>query len=376
MAETKKYYHNIDLIKNKVTNLLLNPLTSTERNALTSSLTTSDEGYTTYDTTLNQQFFWDGTTWITSGGDGGGGAVNAVTAAVPITSSGGSYPEISTSVSGTKLIGRYSSTTGVMQEIALGTGLSFSGNILNASAAVTPAGLTKTDDTNVTITLSGTPGTALLQSVNIALGWTGTLADSRIASANTWNNKESAITAGTTTQYWRGDKSWQTLNTAAVPESGNLYYTDVRARAAHSFTAGSGAYNSTTGVITIPTAISQIGGGTWGSLNYPTWASGTPFVKMTAAGIFSLDNNTYLTTAVTSLSATGLLTATPSTGSVTISTSINTNKLIGRYGANTGVMQEITIGSGLSLSTGGTLTATGGTSGPTGFEQHFLLMGA
>ena len=85
MAETKKYYHNIDLIKNKVTNLLLNPLTSTERNALTSSLTTSDEGYTTYDTTLNQQFFWDGTTWITSGGDGGGGAVNAVTAAVPIT---------------------------------------------------------------------------------------------------------------------------------------------------------------------------------------------------------------------------------------------------------------------------------------------------
>ena len=35
--------------------------------------------------------------------------------------------------------------------------------------------------------------------------------------------------------------------------------------------------------------------GTWGALNYPTWSSGTPFVKMTAAGIFSLDTNTYLT---------------------------------------------------------------------------------
>jgi hypothetical protein len=36
--------------------------------------------------------------------------------------------------------------------------------------------------------------------------------------------------------------------------------------------------------------------GTWGALNYPTWTTGTPFVKMTAAGTFALDTNTYLTT--------------------------------------------------------------------------------
>ena len=30
------------------------------------------------------------------------------------------------------------------------------------------------------------------------------------------NEKEDAITAGTTSQYWRGDKSWQTLNSTAV----------------------------------------------------------------------------------------------------------------------------------------------------------------
>lgn len=40
--------------------------------------------------------------------------------------------------------------------------------------------------------------------------------------------KENTITAGTTAQYWRGDKSWQTLNTTAVAEGTNLYFTDPR----------------------------------------------------------------------------------------------------------------------------------------------------
>jgi hypothetical protein len=49
--------------------------------------------------------------------------------------------------------------------------------------------------------------------------------------------------------------------TTQVTEGTNLYYTDVRARASNSFVAGSGAYNSTTGVITIPTDNSQIANG-------------------------------------------------------------------------------------------------------------------
>jgi len=48
-----------------------------------------------------------------------------------------------------------------------------------ASGGVTPAALTKTDDTNVTVTLGGTPTTALLQSTSLTLGWTGTLAAAR-----------------------------------------------------------------------------------------------------------------------------------------------------------------------------------------------------
>jgi hypothetical protein len=52
------------------------------------------------------------------------------------------------------------------------------------------------------------------------------------------------------------------LTTDNISEgSTNLYYLDSRARAALSFTAGSGAYNSTTGVITIPTNTNQLTNG-------------------------------------------------------------------------------------------------------------------
>jgi hypothetical protein len=62
--------------------------------------------------------------------------------------------------------------------------------------SVTPSALTKVDDTNVTLTLGGTPASALLQAVSLTLGWTGTLADARIASAATWNAKQNALTIG------------------------------------------------------------------------------------------------------------------------------------------------------------------------------------
>ena len=43
--------------------------------------------------------------------------------------------------------------------------------------------------------------------------------------------KEPTITAGTSVQYYRGDKTFQTLNTTAVAEGTNLYYTNARADA-------------------------------------------------------------------------------------------------------------------------------------------------
>jgi hypothetical protein len=64
---------------------------------------------------------------------------------------------------------------------------------------------------------------------------------------------------------------------------------------------------------------------------------------------------TYGTGTVTSVGTTGLISGGPITSAGTITTSINTNKLVGRSSAGTGIMEEITVGSGLTL-TGGTLS--------------------
>jgi len=47
------------------------------------------------------------------------------------------------------------------------------------AAAVAGVALTKTDDTNVTLTLGGSPSTALVAATSLTLGWTGTLAVAR-----------------------------------------------------------------------------------------------------------------------------------------------------------------------------------------------------
>jgi hypothetical protein len=81
----------------------------------------------------------------------------------------------------------------------------------------------------------------------------------------TFNNKENAISAGTTSQYWRGDKSFQTLDTLAVTENTNLYFTNSRARQSISLTttgtSGAATYDNTTGVLNIPQYSGGGGGG-------------------------------------------------------------------------------------------------------------------
>jgi hypothetical protein len=73
----------------------------------------------------------------------------------------------------------------------------------------------------------------------------------------------------------------------------------------------------------------------------------------------TLVNITAGTGSVTSVATAGLISGGPITVSGTITTSMTTGKLVGRYSAGTGIMQEITLGTGLSLS-GTTLNATGG----------------
>jgi hypothetical protein len=84
--------------------------------------------------------------------------------------------------------GLSSYTAGDLSYYASGTALTklaigASGRFLSSTGSApqwsAPAALTETDDTNVTMTLGGTPSTALLSSVSMTLGWTGTLAISR-----------------------------------------------------------------------------------------------------------------------------------------------------------------------------------------------------
>jgi hypothetical protein len=71
---------------------------------------------------------------VTIDASGGGGGVTTVTATGLLTSSGGTTPDISSSVAKGKLVGRNSVTAGIMEEITVaGPGLTLSGNTLSAA---------------------------------------------------------------------------------------------------------------------------------------------------------------------------------------------------------------------------------------------------
>lgn len=67
---------------------------------------------------------------------------------------------------------------------------------------------------------------------------------------------EPSIASGATSQYWKGDKTWQTLNTDVVTEGSNLYHTDTRSRASISLTntgtSGAATYDVVNGLLNIP----------------------------------------------------------------------------------------------------------------------------
>ena len=116
--------------------------------------------------------------------------------------------------------------------------------------------------TNVSALTLGTSGTDLSSSVAnptttpvITLNVPTASASNRgalsAADWSTFNGKENAITAGTTAQYFRGDKTFQTLNTAAVPELTNLYYTEARVNANTNVAANTAARHN---AVTIGTA--------------------------------------------------------------------------------------------------------------------------
>lgn len=126
--------------------------------------------------------------------------------------------------------GKYLTTDGSTPSWAsVASPLIFSDSLVNISGTVTlvndsaSPGNSKYYGTNG----GGTLGYFSLPSSAVWGSITGTLSN-QTDLQTALNGKEPTITAGTNLQYWRGDKSFQTLNTLAVPELTNLYYTQGR----------------------------------------------------------------------------------------------------------------------------------------------------
>jgi len=116
------------------------------------------------------------------------------------------------------------------------------------------------------------------------------------------------------------------LTTSNISEGTNLYYLDSRARLALSFTAGSGAYDNTTGVITIPTNTSQLTNGA-NFITLSSLSASSPLAYNNGTGAFSIQvangsQNGYLSstdwTTFNSKQNTITLTTTGSSGSSTL----------------------------------------------------------
>ena len=118
--------------------------------------------------------------------------------------------------------------------------------------------------------------------------------------------------------------------TLGTPSSTTLSSTNALTTTSHThaFAPGGTTAQYITGagtLVTFPTL------GTWSTINYPTYASGTPFVKMTAAGTFALDTTVYTTNTgtVTSVAALTLgttgtdLSSTVATGTTTAVITLN-----------------------------------------------------
>jgi hypothetical protein len=162
-------------------------------------------------------------------------------------------------------------------------------------------------------------------------------------------------------------------STTDLTEGTKLFYTDARARAAVSFTAGSGAYNNTTGVITIPTNTNQLTNGagfvtssgvTSVTGTSPVVSSGgaTPAISMAAAAtgtngyLTSTDWNTFNGKQASLVSGTNIKTVNSTSVLGSGNLAVGTVTSVGGTGTVSGLTLSGSITSSGNLTLGGTLS--------------------
>lgn len=104
-----------------------------------------------------------------------------------------------------------------------------SGTLATTSQLPTPSAMTKVDDTNVTLTLGGTPATSLLQAVSLTLGWSGQLGVTRggtgassVGANGTLAQSNGSIYTFTTATYPSTTTANQLLYSSATNTVGGL----------------------------------------------------------------------------------------------------------------------------------------------------------
>ena len=193
--------------------------------------------------------------------------VSSVTGTSPVLSSGGLTPDISLASGYGDTQNPYASKT-ANYVLAAPNGSAGVPTFRALVAADVPgSALTKTDDTNVTLTLGGSPTTALLNAASLTLGWTGQLGISRggtntstapsaygVVYGNSGGTAYTSLANGTTGQVLTattgGAPTW-----AAPATSGTV--TSVSVVSANGF-AGTVATATTTPAITLTTSITGV----------------------------------------------------------------------------------------------------------------------
>lgn len=181
-----------------------------------------------------------------------------------------------------------------------------------ASSITSPAALTKADDTNVTLTLGGSPTIALLAGVSITAGWTGTLANARLATMAT-NTVKGNATSGSASPT---DLAVGTCSTSA---SALIWTTNTgfgcnTAIVASSATTATIATNATNTAITEDTTTNATMFPTWVTANTGNLPQKTTSTKLTFNPSTGVLSSTSFTGAGTGLTGTA---ASLTAGSVT-----------------------------------------------------------
>lgn len=255
-----------------------------------------------------------------------------------------------------------------------------------ASAAPAGAALTKTDDTNVTLTLGGSPATALVNAASLTLGWTGTLVETRggtnqstyalgdilyASAANTLSKLTGQIT--TTRKFLRqtgtgvvsAAPAWDTLLASDIPGSALTKTDDTNVTLTLGGSPSTALLNAASLTLGWTGTLGVARGGT---------GTGTAFTQGSivfagASGVYSQDNANFFwdvtnhRLGIRTTTPTGLITIVPPTATTL---GVNTTSAIQIYTANQGINQFSAINFGIATDTNSaasfafTLTSTTG----------------